>query len=84
LRLEIDCWKTSRYKSKNRKINRVQAARFLDERIVDMSAEILSEAEIKVSNAVEMDTNMLSAVKSTKDAASAGYHCYPRCAVLHV
>jgi len=52
--------------------------------MVDMSAEILSEAEIKASNAVEMDTNMLSAVKSTKDAAFAGYHCYPRCAVFQV
>jgi len=49
-----------------------------------MSAEILSEAEVKVSDAVEMDKNMLSAVKSTKDAASAGYHCYPGCAVLQV
>jgi hypothetical protein len=61
------------YESKNRKRNRDETARFLDERIVDMSAEILSEAEIKASNALEMDTNMLSAVKSTKDAASAGY-----------
>ena len=47
-----------------------------------MSAEILSEAEGKASNAVEMDTNVLSEVKSTKYAASAGYHCYPSCAVL--
>jgi len=52
--------------------------------MVDMSAEILSEAEIKASSTVEMDTNMLSAVKSTKDAAFAGYHCYPRCAVFQV
>lgn len=49
-----------------------------------MSAEILRETEIKASNAVEMNTNMLSAVKSTKDAASAGYHCYLRCAVFQV
>lgn len=33
---------------------------------------------------MEMGTNMLSAVKNTKDAASAGYHCYPRCAVSQV
>jgi len=49
-----------------------------------MSAEILSEAEIKAPNAVKMDTNMLNAVKSMKDAASAGYHCYPGRAVLQV
>jgi hypothetical protein len=42
-----------RYKSKNKRGNLVEAASFLDERIVDMSAEILSEAEIKVSNAAE-------------------------------
>lgn len=71
-RLQVDCWKSSLYKSKNRKRNRVETARFLEERMVDMSAEILSEAEIKASNAVEIETNMLSAVKSTKDAASAG------------
>jgi ferredoxin len=70
-----------RYKPKNKGRNRVEAASFLDERIVDMSAEILSEAEIKVSNAVELGTNMLSAVKSTQDAASAGCHYYSRCAV---
>jgi hypothetical protein len=52
--------------------------------MVDTSAEILSEAEIKASNAVEMDTNMLSAVKSTKGAAFAGYHCYPGRAVFQV
>jgi hypothetical protein len=73
-----------RYKSKNRKRNRDETAHFLDERIGDMSAEILSEAEIKASHALEMDTNMLSKVKSTKDAASAGYYCYRKCAALQV
>jgi len=42
------CWKSSGYKSKNRRRRyRVETARFLDERIVDMSAEILNEAEVK-------------------------------------
>lgn len=63
---QVDCWQSrcDIYRKKKRKI-RVEVASFLDERIVDMSAEILRAAEIKIWKAGGLDKNMLSTVHST-------------------